>query len=129
MTREEFEKQLDAFLEKAVENGYGIEYAAWIKKCEEEDYAAATRGELPMQCLSSLDPNMLFSYDPKEEVTADDLEMLSLCWQYLEFYPETDEENVGRIKGIRPDAPDPARESYAAWRKRRDRREQKAHRY
>lgn len=41
-------------------------------------------------------------------------------WDFLEYYPESDEEGYdgihdGGIKGIRPDAPDKAKVDYEKW--------------
>lgn len=46
-------------------------------------------------------------------------------WDYLEFYPEEDEEDFdgvhyGGIRGIKPDAPLEAMEAYQEYMNRRD---------
>ena len=43
-------------------------------------------------------------------------------WEYLEYYPNEDEEGYdsihsGGIKGLRPDAPESAKKAYAEWMK------------
>lgn len=47
-------------------------------------------------------------------------EELDKFWDYLEFYPEEDEDgfdgvHYGGVKGIRDDAPDEAKRAFAAY--------------
>ena len=46
-------------------------------------------------------------------------------WDYLEYYPEEDEEgfdgvHYGGVKGIRADAPQEAKKEYEKWREEED---------
>ena len=50
-------------------------------------------------------------------------EEVKAFWEYLEFYPESDEEGYdgthdGGIKGIREDAPSSAKEQFAEYQKK-----------
>ena len=84
-------------------------------------YAACAKGVIPeSEVVSYLSTDVfLFEESPIEEYAPEDLEMVELCWKYLEFYPEDDEENCGGISGIRPDAPESAKKVYADYVKRK----------
>lgn len=34
---------------------------------------------------------------------------------YVEYYPDEDEEHAGERRGLRPDAPESAQKAYAEW--------------
>ncbi len=53
-------------------------------------------------------------------IEPEEIEKCRVFEEYLEYYPEADEEgydgvHFGGIKGLRPDAPESAKKAYAEW--------------